>query len=83
MPPAALFLLCVMFLEHLLCPLSVTIMCDCGRVSHLSARVTNLRYHVLVSWISMIVSCFENLTGNRRTWIERPGIIGHRSSRLV
>lgn len=46
-------------------------------------RITNLRCHVLDSWISMIVSCFKSLTGNRRTWIERPGIIGHRSSRLM
>lgn len=77
------FLERVVVLEHLLCPLSVIIMCECGRVSHLAARIPNLRCHVFVSWISMIVSRFKNLTGNRRTWIERPGIIGHRSSRLV
>lgn len=50
--------MCVMFLEHLLCPLSVTIMCECGRVSHRSARITNLPCPVLLPWISRIVSRF-------------------------
>lgn len=73
MLPASLFLMC---LEHLW-PLSVIIMCEYE--SHLSARIPNLRRHVLVSWISVIVSRFKSLTGNRRTWMEKPGVVGHRS----
>lgn len=70
-PPAPLFLVHVMSLEHLLCPLSVKIMCECGRVSHLSARTKPALLDPCFLDFHDFFFALRTLTGTRRTWIEK------------